>query len=64
MKSEAIRILLIEDNPDEVILLCEELGKADNRFEIECVGRLSKGLERLERENFDVILLDISLPDS
>jgi DNA-binding NarL/FixJ family response regulator len=65
MEAEAIRILLIEDNPDEVTLLCEELSDAGiDRFEFECVERLSKGLENLKRGNFDVILLDLSLPDS
>ncbi len=34
------------------------------RFEVEVARRLSEGLERLETAGFDVLLLDLSLPDS
>ncbi len=43
----------------------EELIEATpGKIELECAERLAKGLERLSGGDFDVVLLDISLPDS
>jgi len=65
MVSETIKILLIEDNPDALEFLREELFEAaPGKIELECAERLAKGLERLSGGDFDVVLLDISLPDS
>lgn len=61
----AIRVLLIEDNPADVRLVWEmflELGA--ERFELQHTDRMSSGLVHLEREHFDALLLDLSLPDS
>ena len=60
-----IRLLLIEDDPLDERLLRERLGAADGvRFEIETTDRLDGGLERLRTGRFDLVLLDLSLPDS
>ncbi len=60
-----MRILLVEDNPGDVRLLRESLAEAGaGRFELTNVDRLSVGLERLAETSFDVVLLDLSLPDS
>lgn len=60
-----IRLLLIEDSPDDARLIQVLLAKAtDARFVIEHESRLKTGLARLASERFDVILLDFSLPDS
>jgi signal transduction histidine kinase len=65
MDSEAINVLLIEDNPDDAFLIQETLADARGiMFHLEVVNRLSAGLERLAREGIDVVLLDLSLPDS
>ena len=70
MKNKVIRILLIEDNPGDARLIQEMLSEGgDGRFEVEVVGRLSAGLEHLEQEDIDlvlvdVVLLDLGLPDS
>ena len=59
------RILLVEDNPGDARLLREALKDVANyRFDLEHVERLSHALERLRHEHFDVVLLDLSLPDS
>jgi signal transduction histidine kinase/DNA-binding response OmpR family regulator len=58
-------ILLIEDNPGDTRLLREMLVDAsDVPFDLECVERLSEGMERLAEGGIDVVLLDLSLPDS
>lgn len=59
------RVLLIEDNPGDVRLLREMLAEvAGTVLNLECTDRLSSGLERLAAGDVDVILLDLSLPDS
>lgn len=63
--NDSIKILLIEDNPGDVRLLREMLAEMPGTpFDLECADRLSAGLERLAAGEIDVILLDLSLPDS
>ncbi|MCX5994501.1 MAG: PAS domain S-box protein, partial [Chloroflexi bacterium] len=62
---EKIRILLIEDNPGDARLLRELLAAKDGAsFDLEHEDRLSTALARLAQGDIDVILLDLSLPDS
>jgi len=62
---EPIKVLLIEDNPGYAHLLREMLAEAKTSpFEMECADHLSIGLERLADGDIDVVLLDLSLPDS
>jgi two-component system, cell cycle sensor histidine kinase and response regulator CckA len=65
MIDHPIKILLVEDNPGDVLLLQEIL--ADITFvELQWVHveRLTKAVQCLQSEDFDVILLDLVLPDS
>ena len=65
MEGEKIRILLIEDNPGDARLLRELLAAKDGAsFDLEHEDRLSTALARLAQGDIDVILLDLSLPDS
>jgi diguanylate cyclase (GGDEF)-like protein len=65
MENCPIQILLVEDDPDDADLLQEVLVATDTtRFELVRVGRLSEALRRLSQDHFDVVLLDLSLPDS
>jgi PAS domain S-box-containing protein len=65
MNKDTIELLLIEDNPGDVVLIREILRDAkETSFHIEHVDYLSSGLEYLKQGNFDVILLDLNLPDS
>ena len=66
-----IRVLLIEDNPADVDLIKEALDGAELGFTLggpqvtlEDVPRLADGLTRLNAADIDVVLLDLSLPDS
>lgn len=61
----SLRVLLIEDNPDDAHLVQRALKKdTQNQFELIWVDRVSKGIERLKEDNVDIILVDLSLPDS
>lgn len=60
-----LNILLVEDNLAEARLLQEILkGVGWQRFHFTPVKRLREALERLQTDRFDVILLDLTLPDS
>src|ERR1700681_905225 len=64
MNLEGIRVLLVEDNPGDARLLVELLRGTDaGRLKLEHVERLDKAIERLRGEYFDLVLLDLSLPD-
>ncbi|MBT8490721.1 MAG: PAS domain S-box protein, partial [Deltaproteobacteria bacterium] len=65
MYDSSLKVLLIEDNPGDARLICETLKKTNTaRYEMKWVDRLSPGLMQLDREPIDVVLLDLSLPDS
>ena len=61
---EKITALLIEDNPDDALLMQAALDEAAGAaIVVEWVDRLALGLERLRSPGVDVVLLDLSLPD-
>lgn len=60
-----MRVLLIEDNEDDAYLVQETLSeRQDPKCDLEWTDRLRRGLKRLADGHFDVVLLDLSLPDS
>ena len=66
-----VRVLLVEDNPADIDLIREALvdGALDPAFDgpalgLEQVDRLSAAFERLATGEIDVVLLDLTLPDS
>ena len=65
MSESSVKILLIEDDVAEARLLQEILKSFDlTMFSLIHVKRLQEGINRLQQEKFDVILLDLTLPDS
>lgn len=60
-----MKILLIEDNIDDVDYLKEILaGETRPAFKIENIPRLADGLDLISKNGIDLVLLDLSLPDS
>jgi PAS domain S-box-containing protein len=60
-----IKILLIEDSSFDARLLQILLSEHHSTpFEWICVERLAEGLKRLRAEAFDIVLSDLTLPDS
>ena len=67
MKKQLIRILLIENESEDIFLLkeCFEKGKTDSMgFHVKACINLAEGIDVLCSETFDVIILDLELPDS
>ena len=65
MHEDRVQVLLVEDSPSDAQLLCESLRDYPlQKFEIERVERLDEAVALLARQSFDVILLDLNLPDS
>lgn len=65
------KVLLIEDNPinrriiDRLLSQSESSSLAEGvSFELTSAETLAEGLEQLAKEKFDVVLLDLMLPDS
>jgi len=60
-----IRILLTEDNPTDALYVKNQL-KSNTLFKWEAVQskKLADTIALLEKEQFDIVLLDLSLPDS
>ncbi len=63
--STHIRVLLIEDNPIHVKLIDNLLASSRApAFDLQTAGQLSEGLSRLDRGDIELVLLDLTLPDS
>ena len=64
MNEEPIKVLLVEDNPADADIVREFLDEAIAvQFELVHVDKFADALQQLAEERFDIILLDLSLPD-
>lgn len=68
---QQINILLVEDNRGDYILTREMLADIEQAvankgttFQLVWAERLTAGLQQIGKQRFDVILLDLSLPDA
>ena len=59
-----IRVLLVEDNEGDARLVRYMLEEVAPSFELTRAQRLVTALEYLDRSTYDVVLLDLSLPDA
>jgi len=66
VRSAAVhKVLLIEDNPGDARLIREMIDEdPDAPFSLSCADRLARGLEQLSAGDTELVLLDLSLPDS
>jgi len=65
MSKPPLRILIIEDNPGDRLLIEDYLLEEADRVEVVHVGTLAKARERLlNGHGFDAVLLDLALPDA
>jgi diguanylate cyclase (GGDEF)-like protein len=61
---KSIKILLVEDNLPDVYYLKELLSEAECVFFLKNARSLSDAIALLVKEHFDLVLLDLDLPDS
>ena len=65
MDAAPVRILLVEDSPSDADLLQEALCEdARGEFEFTLAETWAEAAAQLKAKSFDVLLLDLSLPDS
>ena len=65
MTDTSLNVLLIEDDPGDAYLLQTLLSHTEAvSFHLVCANHLKAGLDNLSHSKFDMILLDLSLPDS
>ena len=65
MSPQAVEVLCFEDNPTDSFLVRESLRESTlENFILTPVERLVDGLRVLQTKTFDIILLDLGLPDS
>ncbi|MGK7905353.1 MAG: ATP-binding protein [Hormoscilla sp.] len=65
MHDNLLKVLLVEDNKPDARLLEKLLAKAErNKYELRQIELLQEAIACLQADNFDVVLLDLGLPDS
>jgi two-component system, cell cycle response regulator len=65
MMHEWFKALLIDDDPGDARLVREMLaGGGFARFDLQVTNRLADGMRRVSDGDIDVVLVDLSLPDS
>ncbi len=67
MKEKVIRALLVEDDPEDTLLLMNLMARStwpSFRFTLDCAEDLASGLAVLAKGGIEVVLLDLMLPDS
>jgi diguanylate cyclase (GGDEF)-like protein len=64
MKKKKIHILLVEDNPGDARLMVELITDfGEGEYKVQHADRVSSAQKYLCDQRFDVVLLDLSLPD-
>ncbi len=65
MNAKTIQVLLVEDNSTDALIVQDELAHPTYaQFSVVHLEQLNEALSRLKTERFDVVLLDLNLPDS
>lgn len=62
--NDVIRVLHIEDSDDDVALIRATLERSEISYDLTVANTLAEGLALAAVEEFDVVLLDLNLPDS
>jgi two-component system cell cycle sensor histidine kinase/response regulator CckA len=64
MRLDHTRVLLVEDNPADARFLREQIADVGaGGIKLTHVSRLEEALKKLDDDDFDIVLLDLSLPD-
>jgi len=65
-KVECFNVLLVDDDAGDRQLVKLALARSSNqvKFDLAVAETLSEGIDRLSNEKYDIVLLDLGLPDS
>ena len=65
MDIRLVNVLFIEDNPGDALLIQMQLSNTPKiQYKVTHVDRFNNALKCLKKNNFDVVLLDLNLPDA
>ena len=65
MKEHLLKtVLIVEDNPTDANLITEYINKINSNINLFLCTKLKEAITYLEKQTMDVVLLDLSLPDS
>ena len=65
MNAKKLTILIIEDNPADTRFVKEALAEGNiGAYDLQYADSVSDGLKKISEEDFYIVLLDLSLPDS
>ena len=62
--SDSVRILLVEDDEGDAFIIQTLLEEGERAYDITRVALMKEAFELVEAEDFDLVMLDLSLPDS
>jgi len=63
LSGNAHRILVVDDDPQMVHLLCRMIESAERDYEVRRAYNGQEGLTSLRSERFDLVLLDLAMPE-
>ncbi len=62
--SSSIRVLMVEDSPEDIASISAMLESSDAaEFDVTSTERVEDALRLLHRDNFNIVLLDLTLPE-
>lgn len=61
MEGEKVKILVIEDNPEDIALMQRELSR--HHFDIDFAISGEEGLRSLKEKGYDVVVADYAMPE-
>ncbi len=64
MTKTSLQVLLVEDNPTDALLVEVALEETVPPAQLVHVTRLAEAIELLQQREFDIVLIDLDLPDS
>jgi two-component system cell cycle response regulator len=64
MSGNHLKVLVVEDNFGDARLIERTLEDASGSFVVEHADRIARAIDRLAEGGIDIVLLDLSLPDS
>jgi len=65
VENHTVRLLIIENNSDDVVLLQQKLRLIkDVCYVLDTAETLAEGLEKVQNHPYDIMILDLGLPDS